>query len=104
MEIKDRELLAYYQISEEDVQVTVASFIGKDGRVNTLPRKDKAKLILFIKCLDLFSQEQLYSEREVNEIIKKMFDDFAALRRYMVDFGLLERSLDGRVYHMGKDV
>ena len=39
-----------------------------------------------------FREEVDYPEAEVNEILKAFNDDFASMRRYLVDEGLLTRS------------
>jgi hypothetical protein len=37
-------------------------------------------------------------EAEINERLSAIVDDFATLRRYLVDAGLLRRDADGRGY------
>jgi hypothetical protein len=38
-----------------------------------------------------FDAGSQYSEADVNAILKRRFDDHATLRRYLVDYGLLQR-------------
>ena len=68
----------------------VGRFI-KDGRLAIMPSK-RAKLL---PVLDHIAQEfepgQSYPEREVNDVLQRYHDDFAALRRYLVDEGFLSR-------------
>ena len=35
----------------------------------------------------------MYTEREVNEILKAFHEDYASLRRYLIDTGLLNRQV-----------
>lgn len=35
---------------------------------------------------------------EVNEILKAIYSDFAILRRYLIDYGFMERSRDCTKY------
>jgi hypothetical protein len=37
------------------------------------------------------SPDTMYPEKQLNEIIAKYHPDTAALRRYMIEFGILER-------------
>ncbi|MCX4833271.1 DUF2087 domain-containing protein [Streptomyces sp. NBC_00006] len=48
----------------------------------------------------LFDAERTYSEREVNEALRTVHDDTAALRRYCVTDGLLVRENDGSDYRV----
>lgn len=38
------------------------------------------------------------NEREVNEILKGIYPDFASLRRYLIEYGFFERTRDGSAY------
>ena len=68
----------------------VGRFI-KDGRLAIMPSK-RAKLL---PVLDHIAQDfepgRSYPEREVNDVLQRYHDDFAALRRYLVDEGFLSR-------------
>ncbi|MCX3061683.1 DUF2087 domain-containing protein [Streptomyces sp. GXMU-J5] len=48
----------------------------------------------------LFDADRAYSEREVNEVLRSVHDDTAALRRYCVEGGLLVREQDGSDYRV----
>ena len=76
-----------------------ADLVGRfvqDGRLVIMPTK-RSKLIA---VLDHIAQEfelgQTYPEAQVNEILEGYHDDYAALRRYLVDEGFMTR--DGGVY------
>ncbi len=70
----------------------------KDGRIIQMPRKWESKEKLFIYVASFFDVGQEYTEKEVNEILKEHYSDYALLRRYLVDFKFLERSVDGKLY------
>ena len=70
----------------------------KDGRIIQMPRKWESKEKLFIYVASFFDAGQEYTEKEVNEILKEHYSDYALLRRYLVDFNLLMRSPDGITY------
>ena len=46
----------------------------------------------------MFELDKTYGEVEVNLKLKSRFEDFAILRRDLVEFGFFERSLDCREY------
>jgi len=63
----------------------------RDGRITTMPSK-QAKRRLLLDCVaQAFEPGRQYREAEVNEVLKGLFDDHAALRRYLVDEGLMSR-------------
>jgi hypothetical protein len=63
----------------------------RDGRITTMPAK-RAKRLLLLDCVAQgFEPGRQYPEAEVDAILKAVYDDHAALRRYLVDEGLMSR-------------
>ena len=48
--------------------------------------------------IKLFEKGKSYTEFEVNEILKPVYDDYVILRRYLVDYGYLDRLDNGTSY------
>ena len=48
--------------------------------------------------VDAFSFDTNYTEKEVNTILRRFHIDTAALRRYLVDEGLMARESNGTRY------
>ena len=69
-----------------------------EGRLTSLPAKASQRRVLLEYFADRFDRGREYSEREVNELLARFHPDHAALRRYLVDDGLLARERGG-VYH-----
>lgn len=46
---------------------------------------------MFEALIDRFEFGRDYSEKEVNEVLAAVYDDYAILRRYLVDTGRLGR-------------
>ena len=69
------------------------------GRLTALPRKTARREQLLTHLTEtLFEQNRDYSEREVNEALLTVHDDWSSLRRYLVSGGRLTRARDGSVY------
>jgi hypothetical protein len=79
-----------------DADAAIVGRFIQDGRLVIMPTK-RAKLLL---VLDHLAQEfelgTTYPERDVNAVLEGYHDDYAALRRYLVDEGFLTR--EGGVY------
>ncbi|MCE7080727.1 DUF2087 domain-containing protein [Streptomyces sp. ST2-7A] len=70
-----------------------------DGRVKTIPRRTARRAqVLEPLTRTLFNPGRGYTEREVNEAPAGIHDDSPALRRYLVEAGLLTRTHDGSEY------
>jgi hypothetical protein len=63
----------------------------RDGRITTMPAKRSRRLLLLDCVAQGFEPGRRYPEAEVDAILKTVFDDHAALRRYLVDEGLMSR-------------
>ncbi|QHW36606.1 DUF2087 domain-containing protein [Staphylococcus ursi] len=74
----------------------------KDDKIQTIPRKEKDKIALLQYLCRDFEVGHAYSEKEVNVILKKYYDDFAILRRYLVDYQFLQRDLEGKLYELAQ--
>ena len=73
----------------------VGRFI-KNGRLVIMPSKRSKLLLVLDHLAQEFELGVTYPEKEVNERLLRYHDDYAALRRYLVDEGFLTR--DGGVY------
>ena len=62
------------------------------------PPKEKRKIIVLARIAQEFDKSKKYSEKEVNEILKAIFDDFATIRRYLIEYGFMKRTNDGAQY------
>lgn len=82
-----------------DEKIFECFFDNKDPlHLCTMPKKNKKKLEVIKIISDLFEYEVSYSEKEVNELLKPVFDDFVLLRRYLVDYSFLIRTNSGSIY------
>lgn len=81
--------LALGAIDQEEEAVLRQYF--RDGRLREIPAKQSKRLIVLTRLALEFEPGVRYSEREVNETLKRFHDDYASLRRYLVDDELLTR-------------
>lgn len=63
----------------------------RDGRLAIMPARRGKLLVVLAELSRSFEPGRRYAEREVNEILGAFHDDFAALRRYLVDDQFLAR-------------
>jgi len=71
----------------------------KDDKLIMIPKKQTVKLEIFSFFHNLFEENKSYTEQEINNIIKKYYDDYAIIRRYLVDYKFIARDQFGQVYN-----
>jgi len=72
------------------------NFVDERGRLIELPARAGRRRIVLEYLAGLFEPGLEYDERKVNETLRRLHDDYATTRRYLVDEGLLDR--DAGVY------
>ena len=65
----------------------------QDGRLVRMPARQGKKLVILRWLVERFEPGVMYPERQVNEILGQVDSDYSALRRYLVDAGLMQREL-----------
>lgn len=67
-------------------------------RLETFPAKEKKKIVVLRRICQEFTPERSYTEKEINSVLKEIYADFATIRRYLIEYGLMDRTRDGRSY------
>jgi hypothetical protein len=68
------------------------AFFDEDGTLHTIPSKRAKLLVVLDRLAQEFEPGQRYEEAEVNLVLKRLHPDHAALRRYLVENGFLDRA------------
>jgi predicted transcriptional regulator len=66
----------------------------KGGRLKLIPRQWKKREVVLRYLVEQFDQDRRYTEREVNEILSRTYDDYATLRRELIDSRRMDRERD----------
>ena len=82
----------------EDARKVLKNFLHADGSLKQIPPQGNKLLIILNFIVDAFAFDTNYTEKEVNTILRRFHVDTAALRRYLVDQGLMARESDGTRY------
>lgn len=88
------------EISAEEKEKVLTNYFKGDftNRIEVFPSKEKKKLILLEFIAAQFEPHRMYSENEMNEILKKVYHDYVSIRRYLIEYGFLDRNKDGSSY------
>ena len=60
--------------------------------------KEKNKLVILRTITKQFEPSMKYTEKQVNEILKAIYHDYATIRRYLIEYGFIGRTSDCSEY------
>jgi predicted transcriptional regulator len=78
-------------VDERGWEAKVRSNFVVDGKLTEIPAQLKKRMAILRWLVDKFEFDRRYPEKELNEVIKQYHPDYASLRRYMIDTGLMQR-------------
>ena len=90
-----------YDVVEEDRLKILEKYFpdGLDGRLTTFYTKEKNKIIILSELIKRFEPMRRYKEKEVDAMLKGVYEeDYVLIRRYLIQYGFLDREKDGSVY------
>ncbi len=67
-------------------------------KLKVFSSKEKKKIVILKKISEQFEKNKHYSEKEVNAILKQIHEDFATIRRYLIEYGFMDRTNDCKEY------
>jgi DNA-binding transcriptional ArsR family regulator len=87
------------EVDQDDSKVLKA-FVNPDGSLKQIPLQPKKTQVIVNYIKSAFEEGVQYSEKEVNEILRRYHADTSTLRRYLIDYKILARAKDGAAYWM----
>lgn len=89
-----------FDISDTDINEAIKRYVESTSplKLKVFPKKEKQKVVLLHLIIKLFKKNLKYSETEINDILKPIYNDYVILRRYLVDYKLLNRLDNGELY------
>ncbi len=95
-----------YNVTQAETDKIIKNYFpeGIDGPLKTFSMKEKNKLVVLHVIAKRFQAGRTYDEKEINQILKGVYSDFVTLRRYLIEYGFLDRELDGSRYWLKTDL
>lgn len=93
--IDDRYMIT--RAEEEKILETMFSSLSP-LKLKVFSSREKKKIVILKKISEEFDKNKRYSEKDVNGIIKQIYEDFATIRRYLIEYGFMERTNDCKEY------
>ena len=82
----------------------LADYLRSDGSLKEIPSQLKKKMIVYEHIAGHFEVGRHYSEKEVNDVLKRFHPDVVSIRRDLFDLGFLDRRADGSAYWRAEPV
>jgi hypothetical protein len=76
----------------------LAAYLNPDGSLKQIPSQPAKLQVILDYIVAAFTPGVIYTEKEVNQIIRRFHLDTAGLRRDMIDRDMLRRKSDGSQY------
>ncbi len=86
-----------FAITKEEKEKVLERYF-KDGKLMALPSKEKRRIMILQHIIEDFEPNRKYTEKEVNEIIKRKVYDYVTIRRYFIQYGFMDRENDCSAY------
>jgi hypothetical protein len=93
-----------YNITQEEQDEIIKKFFseGPKGYLKKFPLKEKQKVVVLREITKQFDDKRTYDEKEMNQILKAIYEDYVMLRRYLIEYGFIDRKADGSEYWLKK--
>ncbi len=89
-----------YALTQREYDEILAKYFpdGPAGRLTEFPAREKRKMAILTHLTKRFEPGVRYTEKQVTEILKTAHADHATLRRYLIEYGFMDRERDCSAY------
>ncbi len=93
--VDDRYILT---MEERDKIIKTAFSSQSPLKLIEFPAREKKKIVVLKKIVEQFDYGRSYEEKELNKILKDIYDDYPTIRRYLIEYGFMDRTKDCKEY------
>jgi hypothetical protein len=93
-----------YNITQEEQEKILSKYFseGTNKSLTKFPPKEKQRLVVLREITKQLEHDYLYTEKDLNQILKAIYEDHVMIRRYLIEYGFLDRKPDGSQYWLKK--
>jgi len=89
----------YFTTISEQEKILASVFESLEPlKLKVFSSKEKKKIVILKKIAAQFVRDKRYSEKEINCILEEIYADYATIRRYLIEYGFMGRTNDGKEY------
>lgn len=90
-----------YDLTKSEYDESILKYF-KDGRLTKFPLKEKQRMIVIREIAKSIEDDKTYDEKGLNALLGSFYEDYVLIRRYLIEYGLLDRKTDGSAYWLKK--
>lgn len=87
-----------FNITDEEKLNVINTYMDENKALKSYPAKEKKKIIVLEEISKNFTNGKTYSEKEINRILERVYEDYATIRRALIEYGFIERAKDCSSY------
>jgi len=89
-----------YMTTNDEAEIIAKNFFTSLNPpvLKILSSREKNKLVILKIIAAQFDPSKKYTETQVNGILKAIYYDYATIRRFLIEYGFLDRSSGGGEY------
>ncbi|MHB8158428.1 MAG: DUF2087 domain-containing protein [Desulfocucumaceae bacterium] len=89
-----------YNVTQDEKEKILKKYFpqGVEGPLTKFSLKEKQRLVVLQEIARRFQSGRTYSEQEVKLLLKPIYEDYVTVRRYLIEYGFLDRKPDGSQY------
>ena len=87
-----------FNITKEEKTKVIETYLDENGALKSYPSKEKKKIIILEEISKNFNVGKKYSEKEINRVLQRIYEDYVTIRRALIQYGFLDRSKDCSEY------
>ena len=85
-----------YLITEAEREKIIAGAFSslEPLKLRAFPPKEKKKVVVLREIAQRLTPGKRYTEPELNDYLSSIFDDYVTIRRYLIEYGFMQRTRD----------
>ncbi|MDD5293658.1 MAG: DUF2087 domain-containing protein [Candidatus Izemoplasmatales bacterium] len=89
-----------FQVTPDEIARAREKYFASSSPIKLIrfPAKEKQKYLVLFEIIKAFDVDRMYHEKEVNAILEVIYFDYVTIRRYLIDYGFMQRKTDGSSY------
>jgi hypothetical protein len=87
-----------FNATNREKRQVIKNYINENGSLKSYPSKEKKKIIVLEQLARSFTIGKIYSEKEINIVLSRVYEDYVTIRRALIEYGFLSRSNDCKNY------
>lgn len=93
-----------YAVTDEEQTKILKKYFsnGVSGPLNKFPPTEKQRMIVLRAIAGRLDENIKYNEKELNTILKEIYNDYVLIRRYLIEYAFIDRKADGSAYWVKK--